>query len=51
VVRLSVADGKVFRRGQPIRDGPPGWGLGEELKTPHRKSLTCYESHEVKQVT
>jgi hypothetical protein len=48
VVRLDVADGDVFRRGQPIRDGPPGWGLGEELKTPHRKSLTCYESHEVR---
>jgi len=44
-VRLDVADGDIFLRGLPISDGPPGWGLGEELKTPHRKSLTCYESH------
>ena len=23
--------------GQPIRGGPPDWGLVEELKTPHRE--------------
>ena len=47
-MRPDVADGDVFRRGQPIRDGSPGCGLGEELKTPHRNRLTCDESHEVR---
>jgi hypothetical protein len=28
---------------QPTRGGPPAWGLGELLKTPHRKKLPCYE--------
>jgi hypothetical protein len=23
--------------------GPPTWGLGEGLTTPHRKNLACYE--------
>src|SRR5215468_11096870 len=26
-----------FSRGQPTRGGPPAWGLGEVLTTPHRK--------------
>ena len=29
--------------GQPTRVGPPAWGLGEMLTTPHRKNLSCYE--------
>jgi hypothetical protein len=24
--------------------GPPGWGLGVELTTPHRKTLICSET-------
>jgi hypothetical protein len=27
-------------RGQPTRGGPPDWGLGDVLTTPHRKHLT-----------
>ena len=30
-------------RGQPTRGGPPDWGLGEVLTTPHRKKVSCYE--------
>jgi len=26
------------------RGGPPAWGLGEVLATPHRKNVSCYES-------
>ena len=29
--------------GQPTRGGPPAWGLGELLTTPHRKNWPCYE--------
>jgi len=25
------------------KGGPPAWGLGEVLTTPHRKYATCYE--------
>jgi len=29
-------------RGQPTRDGPPAWWLGEVLTTPHHKNMnTC----------
>jgi hypothetical protein len=31
-------------RGQPTKSGPPAWGLGEVLTTPHRKKLPSYES-------
>jgi len=24
--------------------GPPAWGLGEMLTTPHRKNASCYET-------
>ena len=30
-------------REQPTRGGPPDWGLGEVLTTPHRKKVSCYE--------
>jgi len=30
-------------RGQPTRGGPPAWGLGVGLTTPHRIKVTCYE--------
>jgi len=33
----------VISSGQPIRGGPPAWGLGEGLTTPHHKTLACYE--------
>jgi hypothetical protein len=26
------------------RGGPPAWGLGVGLTTPHRKKLACYEN-------
>jgi len=26
-------------RGQPTRAGPPAWGLGKVLSTPHRRKL------------
>ena len=35
--------GKKNSRGQPTRGGPPAWGLGEVLTTPHRKNIFCYE--------
>jgi hypothetical protein len=31
-------------RGQPTRGGPPAWGWGEVLTTPHRKNLRSYET-------
>jgi hypothetical protein len=27
--------------GQPARGGPPSWGLGDLLATPHRKNVSC----------
>jgi hypothetical protein len=30
-------------RRQPTRGGPPAWGLGEVLTTPHRKNVSRYE--------
>ena len=33
----------IRSRGQPTRDGPPAWGLGEVLTTPHRRNISCYE--------
>jgi len=33
----------LSNHGQPARGGPPAWGLGEGLKTPHRKNPACYE--------
>jgi len=29
--------------GQPIKGGPPVWGLGDGLTTLHRKRPACYE--------
>jgi len=43
--RNSLQYGRYLRtfwirsRGQPIRCGPPGWGLGELLTIPHRKNV------------
>ena len=31
-------------RVQPTRAGPPAWGLGKVLTTPHRKNVLCYET-------
>jgi hypothetical protein len=31
------------RRGQPIRGGTPGWGLGVVLTTRHSKKVISYE--------
>ena len=28
---------------QSIRGGPPAWGLGEVITTPHRKNTASYE--------
>ena len=52
MARPHVADGETASRsgkqlrmytissiGQPIRGGPPTWGLGEVLKTHHHKNL------------
>jgi hypothetical protein len=35
---------RICSRGQATRGGPPGWGLGEVLTTPHRKKVPCYET-------
>ena len=35
---------RIESRGQPTRSGPPAWGLGEVLKTPRRKNVSCYEA-------
>jgi hypothetical protein len=38
-------------RGQPTRGGPPAWGLGVGLTTPHRKKQACYETkHEASEL-
>jgi hypothetical protein len=41
MARPQVADGGTAsymeESGQPTRGGPPAWGLGELLTTPHRK--------------
>jgi len=34
---------RISRCGQPTLGGPPGWGLGEGLTTPHPKNPVCYE--------
>jgi hypothetical protein len=32
-------------------DGPPAWGLGVGLTTPHRKKQACYETeHEASEL-
>jgi hypothetical protein len=36
---------RISSRGRPTRGDPPAWGLGDVLTTPHRKKLSCYESH------
>jgi hypothetical protein len=33
------------------RDGPPAWGLGGGLTTPHRKTSICYEYHRASGMT
>ena len=33
---------RISSRGQPTMGGPPAWGLGEVLTTPHRKNISCY---------
>jgi hypothetical protein len=33
----------ISSRVEPTRDGPPAWGLGEMLTTPHREDVSCYE--------
>jgi len=35
---------RISSRGQPKRGGPPAWGLGKVLKTPHRKNVSCCET-------
>ncbi|KAJ4434273.1 hypothetical protein ANN_22825 [Periplaneta americana] len=37
VSECAVADEHMLDCGQPIRGGPPAWGLGEGLTTHHRK--------------
>jgi hypothetical protein len=57
MVRPQVADGGtasryggllrihwISSRGQLTRGGPPAWGLGEVLTTPHHKKLPSYKS-------
>jgi len=34
----------ISSRGEPTRDDPLGWELGEGLTTPHRKNPACYET-------
>ena len=37
---------RIYRKGstgQPTRGGPPGWGLGALLTSPHFKHIRCYE--------
>ena len=33
----------ISSRGEPTRDCPPAWGLGEVLTAPYRKNVSCYE--------
>jgi hypothetical protein len=39
----TVAENILSSHGDPIRSGPPKWGLGEGLTTSHRKKTACYE--------
>jgi hypothetical protein len=32
----------ISSHGQPTMWGPPAWGLGEGLTTPHHKGAACY---------
>jgi hypothetical protein len=34
---------RISSRKQTTRGGPPTWGLGVGLTTPHRKKEACYE--------
>jgi len=56
MARPQVADGgtasryggqlriySINNRGQPKRGGPPAWGVGDMLETPHRKKPPRYE--------
>jgi hypothetical protein len=36
-------DTESSSRGQATRGGPPAWGLGVGLTTPHRKNFCCHE--------
>jgi hypothetical protein len=38
-----VAANTLNKQSQPTRGGPPAWGLGEGLTTPHHKNPSCYE--------
>jgi hypothetical protein len=43
----TVAAYTVYRIsscGQPTKGGPPAWGLGEVLTTPHHKNYHCYDT-------
>jgi len=37
---------RINSRGQPKIGGPPAWGLGEVLTTPHLKNISCSETIE-----
>ena len=34
----------ISGHGQPTKGGIPAWGLGEVLKSPHRKNELCCET-------
>jgi len=38
-----VANILISSHGQPKRGGPPDWGLGEVLTTPHCKNISFYQ--------
>jgi hypothetical protein len=35
---------RISSRGQPTRGGPPDWGLGVELTTPHHKAFLLLQN-------
>jgi len=41
--RIAVNILKSVSHRQPTRGGPPAWGLGEVLTTPHCENVSCYK--------
>jgi hypothetical protein len=44
---VDIVISELISPTKPTRGGPPAWGFGVGLTTPHRKKQSCYQnSHE-----